>query len=115
MVTCVAWVVCLLVVPLFVHVILDGSIALVVKMDDIFVVLIACCVAFACFVAVLLFVHVTVAFGGSIVLTNECTVLVVFVGYVVVAVLFDGVIACCTGNDTHVLVMVDYNVSVVLD
>ena len=27
---------------------------------------------------------------------------------------FDGVIACCAGNDIHVLMMVDYNVSVVL-
>ena len=114
MVTCVAWVACFPAVPVLVHVTLDSGIALVVKMDDVFVVLIVCCVAFACFVAVSLFVHVTVAFGGSVVLKNDYTVLVVFVGCTVVAPLFDGVIVCCTGSDTHVLMMVDYNVSVVL-
>ena len=103
MLTFAAQVACLL-VSLLVHMPFAGR-AVPVVLVDVLAVVFALCPLLA---------HVTVAFGGSVGLIDQCTVLVVSVGCVVVAVLFDGVIACCTGNDTHVLMMVDYNVSVVL-
>ena len=103
MLTFAALVACLLVL-LLVRMPLAGRAVLVVLVDILAVVFVLCP----------LLAHVTVAFGGSVGLIDQCAVLVVFVGCIVGAPLFDGVIACCTGNDTHVLMMVDYNVYVVL-
>ena len=104
----VAWVVCLLVVLVFVHVTIAGSVVLVVPVDVVFVVVFVCCVA------VPLLVYVPVAFGG-IVLIDECAVHVVFVDCVVVdAALFDHVIVGSVGSNAHALMTADHNFLVVV-
>ena len=105
-----------------------GNVVVDVLVDGVFVVVFVCCVVvfvccvvvfaccgvvLVCFVVGPLLVHVTVAFGGAV-LVDECVVLVVLVNCIVAAALCDHVIAGSVGSNAYALLMVDYNFLVVV-